>query len=123
MTSETYNLASKIEGEAQRKIKAAEERCAELRTEAEELVRANREVTQQEALKYANKLEQQLKEQEEALACRERARACEMQRIFEERMKEIENVRNTAIDSEKQNIYKQSALSEALEKSPKNSKN
>ena len=40
---------------------------SELRAEAELLVRANREVTQQEALKYANKLEQQLKDQEEAL--------------------------------------------------------
>ena len=84
MTSEVYNLNSMIEGEAQRKIKAAEDKCAELRAEAELLVRANREVTQQEALKYANKLEHQLKEQEEALAYREKARAEEMQRIFEE---------------------------------------
>ena len=48
------------------------------------------------------------------MAFREKARADEMQRIFEERMKEIENVRKTAVDSEKQNIYKQSALSERI---------
>ena len=82
ITSETHDLASKIEGEAQMKIKAAEDKCIMLRAEAEELVRANQKVTQQKALKYANKLEQQLKEQEEAMAFREKARADEMQRIF-----------------------------------------
>ena len=55
-----------------------------------------------------------MKEQEEAVAYREKSRAEQMQRIFEERMKEIENVRKTAIDSERQNIYKQTALSERI---------
>jgi hypothetical protein len=34
ITPETHDLASKIEGEAQRKIKAAEDKCAELRTQS-----------------------------------------------------------------------------------------